>query len=99
MPGRRTRILLCSLWACLLVAVACGAATAAPRGTPHSGTQHSGMAVVAGGPGSAAALTGYRIQSSAKVTDSGATISKPGYAASGWYATGPRSTVVAGLLQ
>jgi exo-1,4-beta-D-glucosaminidase len=94
MPSRRTRVLLCSLWASLLVAVACGAASAAPRGMPRTG-----MAVVAGGPGSAAALTGYRIQSSAKVTDSGATISKPGYAAKGWYPTGPRSTVVAGLLQ
>ena len=37
MPGRRTRILLCSLWASLLVATAGGAASAAPGGTPHTG--------------------------------------------------------------
>jgi exo-1,4-beta-D-glucosaminidase len=45
------------------------------------------------------ALDGYKIQSSSKVSDSAAAISSPGYAASGWYAVGPRSTVLAGLLQ
>ncbi|WP_214327765.1 glycosyl hydrolase 2 galactose-binding domain-containing protein [Nonomuraea sediminis] len=44
-------------------------------------------------------IPGYKIQSSAKVSDTGATISTPGYAASGWYPVGPRSTVLAGLLQ
>jgi exo-1,4-beta-D-glucosaminidase len=48
---------------------------------------------------SSTALSGYKIQSSAKVSDSGAAISTPGYAASGWYPVGPRSTVLAGLLE
>ncbi|MCW2863734.1 MAG: bga4 [Actinoallomurus sp.] len=94
MPRRRTRILLCSIWASTLVTAVCGVA-----GTASGRTPPAGVAIVADAPGSVAALAGYRIQSSAKVTDSGAAISKPGYAASGWYPTGPRSTVVAGLLQ
>src|ERR1044072_851799 len=48
---------------------------------------------------SSTALPGYKIQSSAKVSDSGAAISTPGYPASGWYPVGPRSTVLAGLLE
>ncbi|MEV0351026.1 fibronectin type III domain-containing protein [Nonomuraea sp. NPDC050680] len=48
---------------------------------------------------SSTALSGYKIQSSAKVSDSGAAISTPGYTASGWYPVGPRSTVLAGLLE
>ncbi|MFD1547226.1 glycosyl hydrolase 2 galactose-binding domain-containing protein [Nonomuraea guangzhouensis] len=48
---------------------------------------------------SSTALSGYKIQSSAKVSDSGTAISTPGYAASGWYPVGPRSTVLAGLLE
>ncbi|WP_064741654.1 glycosyl hydrolase 2 galactose-binding domain-containing protein [Hamadaea tsunoensis] len=44
------------------------------------------------------ALSGYRIQSTAKTTDTGATISQPGYAATSWHPAGPRSTVVAALL-
>ncbi|WP_157254321.1 glycosyl hydrolase 2 galactose-binding domain-containing protein [Nonomuraea typhae] len=48
---------------------------------------------------SVTALPGYKIQSSARVSDSGAAISTPGYAATGWYPAGPRSTVLAGLLE
>ncbi|PKV89103.1 sugar-binding domain-containing protein [Streptomyces sp. TLI_146] len=44
------------------------------------------------------ALSGYTIQSSAKVTDSAAAVSSPGYPAAGWYPAGPRSTVLAALL-
>ncbi|MQY37586.1 Exo-beta-D-glucosaminidase [Streptomyces sp. RB17] len=43
-------------------------------------------------------LAGYAIQSSAKVGDSPAAISSPGYPARGWYPAGPRSTVLAALL-
>ncbi|MER6565949.1 exo-beta-D-glucosaminidase [Streptomyces sp. NPDC001093] len=43
-------------------------------------------------------LAGYAIQSSAKVSDSPAAISSPGYPAQGWYPAGPRSTVLAALL-
>jgi exo-1,4-beta-D-glucosaminidase len=96
MAGRRTRALLCSFWTAALVAAFGGAvAVAAPSAT----APRVAVASVADAPGAATALAGYRIQSSAKVSDSGATISKPGYAASGWYPTGPRSTVLAGLLE
>ncbi|WP_406341304.1 glycosyl hydrolase 2 galactose-binding domain-containing protein [Streptomyces sp. NBC_00648] len=44
------------------------------------------------------ALSTYAIQSTAKVTDSAAAISSPGYPAAGWYSAGPRSTVLAALL-
>src|SRR3954468_25097350 len=94
MPRRRTRILFRSLWACTLLAAICGIAVPASGRTPPSR-----VAIVADAPGSVSALAGYRIQSSAKVTDSGAAVSTPGYAASGWYPVGPRSTVLAGLLE
>ncbi|MFD9561055.1 sugar-binding domain-containing protein [Streptomyces sp. NPDC059994] len=47
---------------------------------------------------STTALPAYAIQSTAKVTDSAAAVSSPGYPAAGWYAAGPRSTVLAALL-
>ncbi|MEV4020634.1 fibronectin type III domain-containing protein [Nonomuraea angiospora] len=79
----RSRLILILLSACALLLNA--AAVALPA---------SAQAVPA-----TTALTGYKIQSSAKVSDSGAAISTPGYAATGWYPVGPRSTVLAGLLQ
>ncbi|WP_328680900.1 exo-beta-D-glucosaminidase [Streptomyces sp. NBC_00322] len=53
---------------------------------------------VAAAPGSRTALSGYAIQSTAKVSDSAAEVSSPGYPAAGWYPAGPRSTVLAALL-
>ncbi|MFI7401126.1 glycosyl hydrolase 2 galactose-binding domain-containing protein [Streptomyces sp. NPDC049541] len=53
---------------------------------------------VSAAAGSATALTGYTIQSTAKVSDPPADISSPGYPATGWYPAGPRSTVLAALL-
>jgi exo-1,4-beta-D-glucosaminidase len=64
--------------------------------TPH--TRITRVTGVASAPGSATALTGYTIQSTAKVSDPAADISSPGYPASGWYPAGPRSTVLAALL-
>ncbi|MFG2788081.1 exo-beta-D-glucosaminidase [Streptomyces sp. NPDC048419] len=49
-------------------------------------------------PGSTTALTGYAVQSTAKVSDPAADVSSPGYPATGWYPAGPRSTVLAALL-
>ncbi|WP_108999226.1 glycoside hydrolase family 2 protein [Streptomyces rishiriensis] len=95
-PAARTRLataavalgLLCTLstsaWA--------GARDAAP---PRYRTQTTAVASRAG---SATALSGYTIQSTAKVTDSAAAVSSPGYPASGWYPAGSRSTVLAALL-
>ncbi|MEV6486335.1 exo-beta-D-glucosaminidase [Streptomyces sp. NPDC051576] len=48
--------------------------------------------------GSATPLSGYTIQSSAKVTDSPATVSSPGYRTTGWHPAGARSTVLAALI-
>ncbi|MEV0738937.1 sugar-binding domain-containing protein [Streptomyces sp. NPDC050549] len=48
--------------------------------------------------GAATPLSGYAIQSSAKVTDSPAAVSSPGYRARGWYPAGARSTVLAALV-
>ncbi|MEU2584230.1 sugar-binding domain-containing protein [Streptomyces avermitilis] len=48
--------------------------------------------------GSTTALTGYAIQSTAKVNDAAAAVSSPGYPASGWYPAGARSTVLGALL-
>ncbi|MGW1555500.1 glycoside hydrolase family 2 protein [Streptomyces sp. NPDC002144] len=48
--------------------------------------------------GSTTALSGYAIQSTAKVSDPAADVSSPGYPATGWYPAGPRSTVLAALL-
>ncbi|AOR36222.1 exo-beta-D-glucosaminidase [Streptomyces fodineus] len=64
---------------------------AAPHG--HARTTHVPSAAGTGTP-----LAGYAIQSSAKVSDSPAAVSSPGYPARGWYPAGPRSTVLAALL-
>ncbi|MFI6324234.1 glycosyl hydrolase 2 galactose-binding domain-containing protein [Nonomuraea sp. NPDC050556] len=56
-----------------------------------------GGAIAAVAP--AAVVPGFKIQSTAKVSDTGAVISTPGYAATGWYQVGKRSTVLAGLLE
>ncbi|MFD4561102.1 sugar-binding domain-containing protein [Streptomyces sp. NPDC058469] len=48
--------------------------------------------------GTATPLSGYAIQSSAKVGDSAAGVSSPGYRAAGWYPAGARSTVLAALI-
>ncbi|OLZ73578.1 exo-beta-D-glucosaminidase [Streptomyces sp. IMTB 2501] len=77
----------------LLAALTSGAwAGARHRTSPAAVTRVSSAA------GTATPLTGYAIQSSAKVTDSAATLSSPGYPAQGWYPAGPRSTVLAALL-
>ncbi|MFI6655021.1 glycosyl hydrolase 2 galactose-binding domain-containing protein [Streptomyces sp. NPDC050523] len=53
---------------------------------------------VSSAPGSTTALTGYAVQSTAKVSDQAGDVSSPGYPATGWYPAGPRSTVLATLL-
>ncbi|WP_369241528.1 sugar-binding domain-containing protein [Streptomyces sp. R21] len=75
--------------------------TSAWRGAHDTGTSRSPgprATAVASAPGSTTPLSGYAIQSTAKVTDSAAAVSSPGYPASGWYPAGPRSTVLAALL-
>ncbi|MER6950629.1 CBM35 domain-containing protein, partial [Nonomuraea sp. NPDC000554] len=95
------RFLLLLLSTCTLLLSAAGVAVAAPAAPAPAAlaTVTPATATPAVTAGSSAALAGYKIQSSAKVSDSGAAISTPGYAASGWYPVGPRSTVLAGLLE
>ncbi|MET7451389.1 sugar-binding domain-containing protein [Streptomyces sp. NPDC005574] len=62
---------------------------------PHTDAQ---VTTVTSRAGATTALSGYTIQSTAKVTDSAAAVSSPGYPASGWYPAGSRSTVLAALL-
>ncbi|MGW6785135.1 glycosyl hydrolase 2 galactose-binding domain-containing protein [Streptomyces sp. NPDC054987] len=68
-------------------------AWAVPRPVTASATT-----AVPAAPGSATPLSGYAIQSTAKVADTAETVSSPGYPATGWYPAGPRSTVLAALL-
>jgi exo-1,4-beta-D-glucosaminidase len=56
----------------------------------------AGPAVTAAG--STTPLAGYHIQSTSVTSDTGATISQPGYAHSGWVPAAARSTVLAALL-
>ncbi|MET8566307.1 sugar-binding domain-containing protein [Streptomyces flaveolus] len=72
-------------------------AWAGPRETaePHRSAR---ITHVPSSPGSSTPLSGYAVQSTAKVGDSAADVSSPGYPARGWYPAGPRSTVLAALL-
>jgi exo-1,4-beta-D-glucosaminidase len=65
---------------------------------PAAGGQPSASLDVGALAGTAAALPGYLIQTSAQVSDDAA-VSKPGFPTAGWYPVSSRSTVYAGLLQ
>ncbi|MFG2873541.1 exo-beta-D-glucosaminidase [Streptomyces sp. NPDC048337] len=80
----------------LVLTLAAVPSPAAP--TPRTAHAPRTVTTVADSPGSVTALTGYAIQSTAKVTDPAATVASPGYAAAGWYPAGSRSTVLAALL-
>ncbi|QTD96380.1 glycoside hydrolase family 2 protein [Streptomyces cyanogenus] len=74
-----------------------GAWAAGPRGTaePHRPAR---ITHVPSAAGTGTPLSGYAVQSTAKVSDSAAAVSSPGYPAKGWYPAGSRSTVLAALL-
>ncbi|MEC4572610.1 glycoside hydrolase family 2 protein [Streptomyces virginiae] len=83
----------------VLTAGTTGAAPAAQgAGAPLPSVTAVAATVVPAAPGSATPLSGYAVQSTAKVADTAETVSSPGYPASGWYPAGPRSTVLAALL-
>ncbi|GAA1531861.1 carbohydrate-binding protein [Dactylosporangium maewongense] len=87
----------------LLVAAATAVALAGNGAAPavaHPAAAAPRAAVqVSAAPGESTAIPGFAVQSSGRTSDTGGTISQPGYAASGWYAVSDRSTVLAGLLQ
>ena len=78
----------------LVLPLTAGTSSATPSTPPANGR----ATVVASTPGSTTALAGYAIQSTAKVTDSPAAVSSPGYPTTGWVTAAPRSTVLAALL-
>ena len=77
----------------LLGSLSTSAWTEPRESAPHVRTTH-----VSARAGSATPLSGYAIQSTAKVSDPAATVSSPGYPTSGWHPAGSRSTVLAALL-
>ncbi|MGW3098121.1 glycoside hydrolase family 2 protein [Streptomyces sp. NPDC001102] len=74
--------------------------TSAWAGGPDPGRQDPPAPVtrVPAAPGTATALSGYAIRSTAEVSDPASAVSSPGYPATGWHRAGPRSTVLAALL-
>ncbi|UXY25861.1 glycoside hydrolase family 2 protein [Streptomyces sp. HUAS TT20] len=74
--------------------------TSAWAGSRHPAPAHGHTPVtrVPSAAGTGTPLSGYTIQSTAKVSDSASDVSSPGYPAAGWYQAGPRSTVLAALL-
>ena len=96
MSYRHTRFRIpLRLLAAVTLAVAVSGAT-----VPAATGQEPAKAAVSVGAvaGTAAAIPGYLIQTSAQVSDDSA-VSKPGFPTSGWYPVSARSTVYAGLLQ
>ncbi|MFJ4787391.1 glycosyl hydrolase 2 galactose-binding domain-containing protein [Streptomyces sp. NPDC088794] len=81
-----------------LTLVLLGTLTTSAWTEPHQSAPHVRTTHVSAAAGSATPLSGYAIQSTAKVSDPAATVSSPGYPTSGWHPAGPRSTVLAALL-
>ncbi|MGW7524364.1 glycosyl hydrolase 2 galactose-binding domain-containing protein [Streptomyces sp. NPDC054783] len=95
-PALGRRYAVTALVLGLLGSLTGGAWAGARQPAPPHGSVRTTRVPAAAGTGTP--LAGYAIQSSAKVSDSPAVISSPGYPAQGWYAAGPRSTVLGALL-
>src|SRR5262249_32978608 len=89
-PGVLVGVL--AVTAAAALATAAGAARAAP---PHAAPPPAAKAPAKAGD--SAAVPGFLIQSSARVSDDSA-VSKPGFNTSGWVPASARSTVLAALL-
>ncbi|WP_406132193.1 glycosyl hydrolase 2 galactose-binding domain-containing protein [Streptomyces sp. NBC_00989] len=101
-PLLRSRLATAAVALGLLGSLTTSAWAGARESSPPQRTQAPVTAVsptaVRSKAGTATPLSGYAIQSSAKVTDSAAAVSSPGYQATGWYPAGARSTVLAALI-
>ncbi|MFE1198067.1 sugar-binding domain-containing protein [Streptomyces olivaceoviridis] len=95
-PRPARRLPLTAALLALVGSLAIGA-WAGPRDTaePHRPIR---ITPVPSAAGTSTPLSGYAVQSTAKVSDSAAAVSSPGYPARDWYPAGPRSTVLAALL-
>lgn len=95
----RTRVRALAVTGLLCALTAAGPAPGtAPAPGPGTAPGPPPATAVSSTPGSTTALGGYAVQSTARVTETAAAVSTPGYRASGWYPAGPRSTVLAALL-
>ncbi|WP_405885048.1 exo-beta-D-glucosaminidase [Streptomyces sp. NBC_01136] len=92
-PRRRSAVVALGLLCTLSTS-----AWAGFQGAEPAAAARARVTAVASAAGSATALSGFAIQSTAKVTDPAADVSSPGYATSDWYPAGSRSTVLAALL-
>ncbi|MEW2515913.1 sugar-binding domain-containing protein [Streptomyces sp. NPDC046870] len=83
-----------------LIALVGSLTTGAWAGSPDAAEPHRPAPItpVPSAAGTSTPLSGYAVQSTAKVADSAADVSSPGYPARDWYPAGPRSTVLAALL-
>ncbi|WP_031162668.1 glycoside hydrolase family 2 protein [Streptomyces durhamensis] len=95
-PSPTRRYAVTALVLGLLGSLTSGAWAGARHPAPPHGPAPTTRVPSAAGTGTP--LQGYAIQSSAKVSDSPAAVSSPGYPARDWYPAGPRSTVMAALL-
>ncbi|MFE9452798.1 exo-beta-D-glucosaminidase [Streptomyces sp. NPDC006739] len=95
-PAARRRLVTAAVALGLLCSLgtSAGAAVRDPS-PPHPSVRPTHVPATAG---TATPLSGYAIQSTAKVGDPAEAVSSPGYPATGWYPAGPRSTVLAALL-
>ncbi|MFE9609840.1 sugar-binding domain-containing protein [Streptomyces sp. NPDC006012] len=97
-PAARRRPVASLLALGLLCTLATGAWAAGPRDPAQAVGGPVAVTRVPATAGAATPLSGYAIQSTAKVSDPPRTVSSPGYPVTGWHPAGPRSTVLAALL-
>lgn len=95
-PARGRRYTTTALVLGLLGTLTSGTWAGARQPAPPHG--HTEVTRVPSAAGSSTPLSGFAIQSTAKVSDPPTAVSSPGYPATGWYPAGPRSTVLAALL-
>ncbi|MGW1724140.1 glycoside hydrolase family 2 protein [Streptomyces sp. NPDC002306] len=95
-PAARHRLATSAVALALVCSLDPGAWAGARPPVPPPGSSRATRVPAAAG--TATPLSGWAIQSTAKVGDTPAAVSSPGYPATGWHPAGPRSTVLAALL-
>ncbi|MEU8774135.1 exo-beta-D-glucosaminidase [Streptomyces sp. NPDC048606] len=98
LPWSRPLYVSALLGAALALCLGTAPSTATPRTPVDPSRPVTAVTAAASTPGATTALTGYAIQSTAKVFDPASEVSAPGYSTAGWHRAGPRSTVLAALV-